>query len=253
MSNETKSNASKNSKAPLIIIGFALVGVLVLIWFLMNRKPNTPTTNTNRPANAAQTNPASAPLGAQPPNQLGAPTATVLIEEFADFQCGACASVHPILKEVVSQYGSRVRFVFRNYPLQIPAHDKAYDAAVATEAAGRQGRFWDMQHLLFTNQQAWTSNPEYRKIWEGYAQQLGLNVEQFKNDMAGLETKGRVNADMQRGRALNVSSTPTVFINGASVPFPEMNQESLRKFIDAELAKSATAPAANSGTNSEKK
>lgn len=245
MSNETKSNSKKNSKAPLIIIGVALVGVLVLVWFLMNRKPNAPTANANRPANSASANPANAPLGAQPPNQIGSPTATVTIEEFADFQCGACASVHPIMKEIVSQYGSRVRFVFRNYPLQIPAHDKAYDAAVATEAAGRQGRFWDMQHLLFTNQQAWTSNPEYRKIWEGYAQQLGLNVEQFKNDMAGLETKGRVNADMQRGRALSVASTPTVYVNGASIPFPEMNAESLRKIVDDQLAKANAAPAGN--------
>jgi protein-disulfide isomerase len=252
------SNGKTSSKAPLIIIGVVLIGVFVFVWFLMNRKPATPQANANRPANASSTSPTNAPLGAQPPNMLGSPNATVTIEEFADFQCGACAGVHPKVKEITSQYGSRIKFIFRNYPLQIAAHDKAYDAAVATEAAGLQGRFWDMQHLLFTNQQAWTSNPDYRKLWEGYAAQIGLDVERFKNDMAGLTTKGRVNADLQRGRALNVSSTPTIFINGNSVPFTEMTPETLRKIIDGELAKATPAqsssnPASNSAPAETKK
>lgn len=255
MSNGKKNNA--NSSLPLIIIGLVLIAALAGAWWLFNRNTNTGrTTTTSSPAASnAQRTPANStnnPVGAQPPNLLGSPTATVTVEEFADFQCGACASVHPRVKELTSIYGSRIRFIFRNYPLAIAAHDKAYNAAVAAEAAGMQGKFWDMQNLLFTNQQVWTANPNYRQIWEGYAQQIGLDVEKFKADMAGLNAKSRVDADMQRGRSLNLSSTPTIFINGQSVPFDQMTVETLRQIIDAELLKAPAAqqtPASGGASN----
>ena len=256
MSNGKKNNA--NSSLPLIIIGLVLIAALAGAWWLFNRNTTTnrTTTNTAANSNAARTpgNPASNPLGAQPPNLLGSPNATVTVEEFADFQCGACASVHPRVKEITSIYGSRIRFVFRNYPLAIAAHDKAYNAAVAAEAAGMQGsnKFWEMQNLLFTNQQVWTANPNYRQIWEGYASQIGLDVERFKSDMAGMSAKSRVDADIARGRALNISSTPTIFVNGQSVPFDQMSVETLRQIIDAELLKapaSQQTPATSGASN----
>jgi len=242
MSNGKKSinsNSNNNSNLPLVIIGLVLVAAVVGGWWLYNRNssPKTTTGVANRSANTAKTPAATNVLGAQPPNLLGSPNATVTVEEFADFQCGACASVHPRMKELTSIYGSRIKFVFRNYPLSIAAHDKAYDAAVAAEAAGLQGRFWDMQNLLFTNQGTWTANPDYRKIWEEYATKIGLDIEKFKNDMAGLNAKSRVDADLQRGRALNISSTPTVFVNGVSIPFDQMTIELMRQVIDAELQK----------------
>lgn len=249
------NNANSNSKAPLIIIGVVLVAVIAGVWWLMNR--NTSQTRSSGTANRASTGNASGAktpattnvLGAQPPNFLGSQNASVTVEEFADFQCGACASVHPRMKELISTYGSRIKFVFRHFPLAIPAHDKAYDAAVAAEAAGLQGRFWEMQNLLFTNQQTWTSNPDYRKVWEGYASQLGLDVERFKNDMAGLAAKSRVDADMQRGRSLNLSSTPSIFINGMAIPFEQMTPDAMRQIIDAELqkAQSSNQEQSNSG------
>ena len=249
MSNGKKNN---NSSLPLIIIGLVLIAALAGAWFLFNRNTNpTRTATTGNSAlntNAARTpNAANNPVGAQPPNLLGSPNATVTVEEFADFQCGACAAVHPRVKEITSLYGSRIRFVFRNYPLAIPAHDKAYNAAVAAEAAGLQGKFWDMQNMLFTNQQAWTTNPDYRRIWEGYASQIGLDIERFKTDMAGLTAKSRVDADIQRGRALNLSSTPTIFVNGQSVPFDQMTVDMLRRIIDAELLKAPPAQTTSGG------
>jgi protein-disulfide isomerase len=151
------------------------------------------------------------------------------------------------LKQIQSTYGSRIRFIFRNFPLGIPAHDKAYEAAVAAEAAGMQDRtkFWAMQNLLFENQGAWTSNPNYRQMWEGYAQQIGLDVEKFKADMAGRETKARVDADLARGRALSVDSTPTILVNGKNIPLQQITEAGLRQVIDAEIqnAMKTSAPA----------
>lgn len=239
-----KKEPKSSSGIPLLII----VIVLILVvgggyWLYSSSKPAASTSNrAASTANTARTpqNPVNAPPGAQPPNMLGSPTALVTVEEFADFQCGSCAAAHPTLKEIQGIYGSRIKFIFRNYPLSIPAHDKAYDAAVAVEAAGMQGKFWQMQDQLFTNQQTWTANPNYRQLWADYAQKIGLDVTKFQNDMAGIAAKSRVDLDLARGRALSVSSTPTVYVNGTSVPYPEMNLKSLRQIIDAELQLTAS-------------
>lgn len=242
------SNGNSNSKAPLIIIGVVLVAAIAGVWWLMNRNStqgkagvaNKPATgNTVNTVNTTKTPVATNVLGAQPPNALGSPNAVVTVEEFADFQCPTCGVMHPTMKQINQIYGNRIKFIFRNYPLAIPAHDKAYEAATAAEAAGLQGRFWDMQNLLFTNQKAWSANPDYRKVWEEYATSLGLDVEKFKSDMAGMNAKSRVDADLQRGRALNINSTPSIFINGIAIPFEQMNLETMRQVIDAELAKAS--------------
>ena len=157
----------KSSGIPLIIIGTVLVAAFIgAYWYYNSAKPKPVNSNTaanaTANANAAKTPVTTSSLGAQPPNMLGSPTAAVTVEEFADFQCPACGSVYPTLKELQGIYGNKIRFIFRNFPLAIPQHDKAYDAAVASEAAGMQDRskFWQMEDQLYTNQQAWTAQPE---------------------------------------------------------------------------------------------
>ncbi len=241
-----KAEPKKSGAMPLIIIVGVLVAVVAGGWVVFNNASKRPTTRSTN-ANARQTatpDMSKAPLGAQPPNMLGSANATVTVEEFADFQCPSCATTHPALKEIQSAYGSRIKFIFRNFPLTM--HDKAYEAATAAEAAGLQGsqNFWAMHNLLFTNQRSWSADPNYRQVFTDYARQLGLNVEKFQTDMAGITAKTRVDADLARGRALNVNSTPTVYINGKSIPLQEMNANSMRQIIDAELAAAASKPAA---------
>ena len=256
---KVKATETKSNTPMLIIVGVLLVAVLGAWWMYSSSKsaPKTNTANANSTNTAAANKPKTAsippnaPPGANPPNQAGSPSALVTLEEFADFQCGSCAVTHPIISEIKSTYGSRIRFIFRNYPLAIPAHDKSYEAAVAAEAAGMQGpgKFWDMQNLLFNNQQAWTAAPTYKAMWKDYATKIGLDITKWENDRAGIAAKSRVDADMARGKAIGVSSTPSLYINGNAVPFAEATKEGLRKLIDAELAKAnpaaATAPAAN--------
>ncbi len=229
----------------MLIIGAVLLGAVLGGWWYYSSKKSTPVTaNSNTTASnqtTAKTSalPPNAPPGSQPPNMAGSQTATVSVEEFADFQCGSCAAAHPTMNEIKSLYGSRIKFVFRNYPLSIPADDKAYEAAVAAEAAGLQGKFWDMQNLLFTNQQAWTAAPTYKEIWKGYAEKIGIDVVKWESDRAGIAAKGRVDADLARGKALSVNSTPTLYVNGASIPYTEMSVPKLKAIIDAELQKAA--------------
>lgn len=239
-----KEEKKKGSTAiPLVIIGLVLVGVVAAAWwFSRSSKPPTNLNGNQNGVNASRTPqiPANAPVGANPPNMLGSPTASVTVEEFADFQCGSCGATHPTMKEIQSTYGSKIRFIFREFPLSV--HDKAYDAAVAAEAAGMQGKFWAMQDQLFTNQQTWASpSANNKQIWTEYAQKIGLDVQQFQNDVTGLSAKSRVDQDMQRGKALNVSSTPSIYVNGQLVPFPEVNVAGLRRIIDAELQKTPSS------------
>jgi len=253
MNNQPTKN---NNLLPLAIIGIVLLVAVVGGWLLYKTSTTTTTANKSNSSktpgkppvseNAAQLY-ASAPPGAQPPHLLGSPTATVTVEEFADFQCPTCAQKHPLAKEIISLYGSRIKFVFRQMPLT-QAHPKAYDAAVASEAAGLQGKFWDMQNQLFANQQSWSVAPDHRKLFEEYAQKIGLDMQKFQNDMAGLSAKARVDADMQRARVLRIQSTPTFLINGNSVAFEQMNIESMRQLIDYELQKTQSSTQNQTGS-----
>src|SRR5687768_8602945 len=131
-----KKEPKKSSAMPVAIIVIVLLAVVGAgAWLYSSSKPTTTgNTNTSNPnSNRAAVNQLNAPAGATPPNMLGSPTASVTVEEFADFQCGSCAATNPALKEIQSIYGSKIKFVFRHFPLAIPQHDKAYDAAAAAE------------------------------------------------------------------------------------------------------------------------
>lgn len=229
-------NKKNNSSLPIAIIGIVLLVVVVGGWWLYNNSNSTvskPSAN-NTPANPGKNwteTFAKAPAGASPAWTKGAPNAAVTVEEFADFQCPTCATMHPKVQELQAAYGSRIKIVFRQFPLQM--HQWSYDAACATEAAGMQGRFWEMQNLIFTNQQVWSNSPDARQIFAEYAKTLGLDVQKFSDDMIGMLAKNRVDADLQRGRALPVNSTPSFYVNNQ----PLADLKLLRQMVDVELQK----------------
>lgn len=256
MESKNKKEVNNNSGLPFVIIGVVLLVAIVGGWYLYSSSNNTkksPIANGNPNTLPNTARPNNTPIvsnvqGAQPPNFKGAQNSTVVLEEFADYQCPTCATMHPVMNEITATYGSRIKFVYRNYPLT-QIHRNAYEASVAAEAAGLQGKFWDMQNLIFQNQRNWQNVEIVRPVFEGYAQTLGLNVEKFKDDVAGLPAKQRVDMDVMRGRAMNISSTPTLLVNGVSVPFEQMTVDGIKKIVDAEIAKmggnqpSAPAPA----------
>ena len=240
---------NNNSGLPLVIIGIVLVVAVVGAWYLyQSSSKKTPVANTNRAANSTQPQPNNTPLtssvlGAQPPHFKGAQNSSVTVEEFADYQCPTCAQMHPVINEVTAFYGSRIRFIYRNYPL-VQIHKNAYDAATAAEAGGLQGKFWDMQNLIFQNQRNWSNVADVKPVFEGYAQTLGLDVEKFKTDVAGIAAKQRVDADLKRAQSLGINSTPSVLINGKLLPFEQMTVDGMKKVIDAELASTGNQPTA---------
>lgn len=240
--NTTVENEGGSSITPFLIIGLILLATIAGIWWISQSGASSETANSNSAENSNSANQSSgdvyakAPPGASPSHFKGGESATVLVEEFADFQCGACAQKHPVFNELMSEYGNKIKFVFRNYPL--PMHNKAYEAAVAAEAAGLQGKFWEMQNLLFANQQKWIADSGHRRLFDEYAKTIGIDVEKFNNDFLGVAAKTRVDADMKRGNGVGLKSTPTLFVNGKSIAYELMTLEGLKPIIDAELKKS---------------
>lgn len=163
----------------------------------------------------------------------GNPDAPVTLEEFGDFQCPPCGSFAAFGEELLKEYDSRLRIVFRNFPL--PAHEHAREAAIAAEAAGMQGHFWEMHDLLYREQAVWSKAPNTRELFESYAGTIGLNLDQFRKDMDSEKTKERVDSDHARGDSLGIKETPTLFINDQPVEPRDKNPAGVRAAINAVL------------------
>ena len=140
---------------------------------------------------------------------------------------------HPILEQMHEEFGNRLHITFREYPL--PNHQHAVAAASAAEAAGIQGKFWEMHDLLYENQDAWKDVFDVRPIFEGYAKQIGIDVDRFKRDVDGDAVANRIMQDGKRGHSMGVKGTPTVFINGREVNFENLPADKLRVVIQNEL------------------
>jgi protein-disulfide isomerase len=172
-------------------------------------------------------------LVAEPLHVRGDPGAPVTLEEFGDFQCPSCATVTDVIGKLEQDYGRRLRVVFRHYPLAMHSH--AIEAALAAEAAGLQGRFWEMHDLLYKNQAVWSNASDVRTFFNMYARSLGLDAERFAKDSNSDEVKARIFWEGQQGVSRGVKNTPTLFINDRELGHP-FSPEHLRVEIDAALS-----------------
>ncbi|XXX75298.1 thioredoxin domain-containing protein [Sorangium sp. So ce134] len=142
--------------------------------------------------------------------EMGPPDAPVTIVEWADFECPFCRLMSPLLEGLVKRFDGQVRLVFKFYPLQ--AHVHGEPAARAAIAALNQGKFWEMHHLLFENQ----DKLEQADI-ERYAQRLKLDLVKFRADLVSTETKARIEKDKKQAEEVGLEGTPLIYINGREV------------------------------------
>lgn len=226
---------------PFAIILLVLLAAGGAAWAMLRNTQDSGRVTTSATASqATKANSSAVLVGAMPPHEKGNANASVTLEEFADLQCPSCSVMHAELQKIIGEYGTRIRFVFRHFPLT-QMHNNALAAAIASESAARQGKFWEMQDQLYRNQKAWSDQQDVRQTFYDYARTTGLDADRFMRDLRDPEVKQRIQADAQRGAALGVTGTPTLYLNGRQLTQSESTANGLRVEID-EALRSATIP-----------
>lgn len=195
-----------------LLVG-TIVGTLILIVFMAVAFSN----------NAAEPIVDQAVLMEGARNVKGSDAPTVTVVEFADFQCPACKVAAPLTNELITQYPEDVQVVFRHYPLS-QIHPLAQVAAAAAEVAADEGKFWEMKDILFETQQDWTdlSRDEFLERLGEYAEQLEIDKTELLERIESPEVQERVAADVRAGDQVQISGTPTFFVNGQRTSAPEL-------------------------------
>ncbi len=205
----------------LTIIVLTVAAVFGIFWLTQSDKPGTPTSN------------------GQPSNHVvGAGKKNVTLIEYGDFECPACKAYYPIVKSVKEKYGDDITFQFRNFPL-VQIHKNAMVAHRAAEAAGIQGKFFEMHDILYERQESWKTMTSPVSAFESYASELGLDLDKFRADFASEAVNATINADIKQGQLINATSTPTFVLNGKKI---EDNLRSLDDFVRL-IDAAATKPA----------
>jgi protein-disulfide isomerase len=163
----------------------------------------------------------------------GSTDAKVTIIEYADFQCPGCAALFPAIQQVEAEFGDDIAVVFRHFPL-VSIHPNSMASHRAAEAAGLQGKFFEMHDLLFGRSLEWSSTSNAGAIFESYALELSLDIEKFKSDVASETVFKAISFDQDSGNQLNISATPTLLLNGQEIPTPASVDE-LRQTIQATI------------------
>ena len=170
-----------------------------------------------------------------PTDQIfGISDSEVTLIEYGDFQCPACAQYEPIVQKVRTDYAGKIAFVYRHFPLS--QHKNAKITAYASEAAGKQGKFWEMHDMIYDGQNAWANlgNDEAKDVLIKYAETIGLDLKLFADQMDSSEIKNKVQADNNGGLKAGVNSTPTFILNGKKIQ--PGSYDELKNFIEQELA-----------------
>jgi len=174
--------------------------------------------------------------------EIGSPDAVVTIVEWADFECPFCRAFFPVLDELAHKYPTQVRLVYKFYPLQAHAHGEL--SARAAVAAMNQGKFWEMHHMLFENQ----DHLEQSDL-EKYARALNLDLGKFRADLGSKELGERIEKDKKQAEELGLDGTPFLFINGRYVNLAYLaSQDDVSDWVklDIELAGQTPRPAPSS-------
>lgn len=153
----------------------------------------------------------------------GNPDAEVVLVEYSDFQCPACAQFYPYIKNILDEHGENIRFEYRHFPL-INIHPHAVPAARAAEAAGQQGKFFEMHDKLFENQPEWSKSAAPTVFFERYANELGLDMALFKRHMNASIITEAINDSFDDARERGFTGTPSFLLNGEPMEFATFDE-----------------------------
>jgi len=154
---------------------------------------------------------------------LGPKNAKVTLVEYSDFECPACKIYAPIIMQLNKDFPNDLKIVYRHFPL--PQHENARISAQAAEAAGRQGKFWEMESLIFEKQSEWVNSGKAEDNFISYATSLGLDIEKFKNDFNSDLVKAKIENDYASGEKSKITYTPTFFLDSRRINNPQSYEE----------------------------
>lgn len=213
------------SKRFLLILIACILGLGAVFWFTRNKESTTsPSGNNSNQVKLSN-------------NIYGEGKKNVKLVEFGDFQCTACAGFFSIIQAVKQKYQNDITFQFRHFPL-VQIHRNAMASHRAAEAAAKQGKFWEMHDLLYQQQQSWSESSSATTMFEAFAQQIGLDMQKYKQDFSSSEVNDIINADQQEGKRLGVSATPTFYLNDKKIDNPPRDAEGFYKLIDEAIKNS---------------
>lgn len=201
-----------NKKAWIIFASVCIVLIAGLVYLSGKNKVDVDGVDTS------EIQPASEQSGGIADHVFGNRDSKVVLVEYGDFQCPGCGAAHPIVKPLSEKYQDQMAFVFRNFPLP-SLHPNAKAAAAAAEAAGLQGKYWEMHNKLYENQSAWEglASDVRTDFFASYARELGLDDTQFKQDMSSAAVRKKLDYDRALANKVNVTQTPTFFLNGENI------------------------------------
>ena len=153
------------------------------------------------------------PRKIDPARTFGSPSAPITLVEYGDYECPPCFSHHSVITELMKQYPDRIRYEYRHFPLTA-IHPNALPAAMAAEAAGDQGKFWEMHDLLLSTQASWSRSTQAKEVFITMARRLGLDVEAFARSLESSTVEQRILAQATEARQAGIEAVPTLFING---------------------------------------
>lgn len=205
-----------------IIVLFAILATLVGFMKLITTGPNSTSQTVNITINPSDW-------------QKGNQESKVILVEYSDFQCPACAFYQEDLKKILSEFGDKINFIYRHYPL-VQIHKSAYLAAQTAEAAGMQGKFWEMHDQLFETQNSWSKENNPKDAFMVVADKLGLDKNKLEKDINLTTVKNKIDNDIKSGDEYGINSTPTFFLNGNKLK--DINSfEDFRNIIKQEIEK----------------
>jgi protein-disulfide isomerase len=190
--------------------------------------------------------PSSSNIGQASDHTEGNNQKNVVLLEYGDFECSACALFHPIVKQVVNKYFDDIQFVFKEFPLD-SIHQNARAAARAAEAASLQGQFWKMHDMLYENQDSWVGSSQPLSIFKTFASAIGLDINKFETDFGSEAVNATINADASEGQAKNIDGTPTYFLNGQKLENGQLQTvDAFSAKIEAAIQSASATPSPNS-------
>lgn len=232
-----------SKKAWLIFVAVVVLLLGGLVYLSNKSKVTIDTSNINT-ANVLAANEQSGNIA---DHVFGKTDSKVVFIEYGDFQCPGCGGMHPTIKALTEKYEGQLTFVFRNFPIT-SAHPNARAAAAAAEAAGLQGKYWEMHNKLFEGQDSWETLKVAQRtdFFVDYARELGLNVDKFKEDLSSTSVSQKIAFDQALARKDKVNSTPTFYLNGEQVPQTTWSDQTKLEtaITDALKAKGISLPTA---------